>query len=181
MREMGGVYDDSLAGYNGTTYSMLLKEQFERDITELLNAIPSIKTAWKDLCSWANVTEDSMTYNKMKQYLDVLNTVAVPSYYLCGIAGKPNEGKVIADVREFLHQLDIYKKDEAGCAQYFDLRVLDLDVQAAKTAWQFAEQMGYYDDTRNRLLSELQSYAKPGVIIKAENMQFNYNLKPQIV
>ena len=175
MREMGGVYDDSLAGYNGTTYSMLLKEQFERDITELLNAIPSIKTAWKDLCSWANVTEDSMTYNKMKQYLDVLNTVAVPSYYLCGIAGKPNEGKVIADVREFLHQLDIYKKDEAGCAQYFDLRVLDLDVQAAKTAWQFAEQMGYYDDTRNRLLSELQSYAKPGVIIKAENMQFNYN------
>ena len=175
MREMGGTYDSSLAGYNGTSYSMLLKEQLERDITELLNSIPSLKTTWNDLCTWAEETEDNMTYSRMKQYLDILNTVAVPAYYLPGIPGNPNADKIITEINEFLHQLEIYKKEEAGCAQYFDLRVLDMDVQAAKTAWQFAEQMGYYDDTRNRLLSELQSFAKPGVIIKAENMQFNYN------
>ncbi len=175
MREMGGVYEDGLPGYNGTTYSMLVKEQFERDITELLTAIPSVKTAWTELCTWAKETEDSMTYNRMKQYLDVLNTVAVPANCLRGLVNNPDAQKRIAGIKEFLHQLDLYKKDEAGCAQYFELRVLDLDVQAAKTAWQFAEQMGYYDDTRTRLLSELQGYAKPGVVIKSENMQFNYN------
>ncbi len=175
MREMGGVYEDGLPGYNGTTYSMLAKEQFERDITELLTAIPSVKTAWTELCTWVKETEDSMTYIRMKQYLDVLNTVAVPANCLKGLVNNPDGQKRIADIKEFLHQLALYKKDEAGCTQYFDPRVLDLDVQAAKTAWQFAEQMGYYDDTRNRLLSELQGYAKPGVIIKAENMQFNYS------
>ena len=177
MREMGGAYDNTLAGYNGTSYSMLLKEQLERDMGELLNAIPSCKTAWNDLCAWAQETEENMTYNRMKQYLDILNTVAVPAYYLRGIAGNPEADKIVTDIKEFLHQLEIYKKEEAGCSQYFDLHVLDIDVQAAKTAWQFAEQMsgGYYDDPRTRLLTELQGYAKPGVVIKAENMQFNYN------
>lgn len=45
MLEMGGIYDSALDGYNGTAYSMLLRQEFSKQIDDLHAEIPKAKSA----------------------------------------------------------------------------------------------------------------------------------------
>ncbi|MGM9568697.1 MAG: AAA domain-containing protein, partial [Phascolarctobacterium sp.] len=181
MLEMGGCFNTALADYHGTSYSMSLRDSLAQAIEKAWVAVNELEPAWKAICSFIGVAPDQVSYNKIKNYLDALQSIAVPQYVIADIVNNNDSDKLIQDINLFLDQLASYKKDLAGCGQYFDLRVLDLDIQAAKTSWEFATKMGDFDGVHNRLHSQLQSYAKPGVVIKPEVMPFNYNYLKGII
>lgn len=47
MLEMGGSYDSALDGYNGTAYSMLLRQEFSKQVDDLHAATPEAKRAFQ--------------------------------------------------------------------------------------------------------------------------------------
>ena len=175
MLEMGGSFNTALADYKGTSYSMSLKDSFAQAIEEAQSAVTKLEPAWNTICSFVNLRAEQASYNEVKAYLDVFQSIAAPQYLIAGIADSKDSEKLIQDINLFIGQLANYKQDLVGCEQYFDLNVLNLDIQAAKTSWDFATRMGDFDGVHNRLHAQLQSYAKPGVIIKPEVMPYNYN------
>lgn len=175
MLEMGGIYDSALDGYNGTAYSMLLRQEFSKQIDDLHAEIPKAKSALQSFFAAIGMEINEIDFHDLLKRLHSWQALVLPQNLLPAMATSETPEQAVSKLQEFLRHLEAYKKDLAACEQYFDLQVLQMDIRGAKTAWEFAVKMGDLEGKCNRLLADLQHFAKPGVVIKREVMQYNYN------
>ena len=165
-----------LVGYEGTEYSIEIRDKFQTELSLLISQYDEVKDHLQVMCGWAGC-EDNKNKNIVMALLGVVDAALIPGATLTQIINSQNYDSIVAMIKQLIQTGNEYSKIHAKLEIQFESSIFDYQVETAKLQWKQAEASWFLIKmiNQNKLVKELNLYAKIPKTVTKDNIQNIYD------
>lgn len=166
--EVGEYASHPLVGYEGTEYSIEMRDEFQKDLSSLILKYDETNEHLQAICQWADCAENK---NKkvVETLLNIVDATMMQTVTCTGIIGSQNYNGVVTRIKQLMQTGNEYNQIYETLSNQFEPSVFDYQIETAKLQWKQFESSWFLPKMmgQNKLVKELKLYAKtPGSITK---------------
>lgn len=175
-KENGNYKDNPLLGYEGTEYSLELRDSVECLLKNIISNFDSVKNSVEYLGSWAGVSSSGSRDILTELYqLGMITQNTAPTFE--ALLQSQNYDGIYGQLRIICQDGMAYEREYDKICKEFELQVFDYDVtnaamrwKQANTSWVLPKRIG-----QSKLVKELKLFAKDPTIITKESISGFYD------
>lgn len=180
VKEIGDYQIHPLMGYEGTEYSIQLRETFVHEVGVLLAGYSEVEHALEFVlkCCGIHGSKDKNTDNDtIETILSAIDALLLPAMSLNDLMIAPNFDRVYETVKHLVHVGKQYQQLFGWFEERFELSILEYPVEQGKMKWKQSENTWFLPKLlhQKKLVKEISLYAKSTNTISKDNIMEVYN------
>lgn len=175
VAELGMYQSHPLKGYEGTTYSLELREQFQSDLEHILKQYEEVTAHGRKLAKWAGF-ENLTSRKEVENLLHFVEVCSMDGVALESLAGQENYDGMVERLNHLVQIGEDYNQISKELLEQFEPSVFDYQVDQAELRWKQTEQSWFLPKWmgQRKLLKELSLYAKTQTKVSKDNITAFY-------
>lgn len=173
--DVGAYADSPLKGYKGREYSIELREQLNKDASDVLQSITAAGESFNRLRSWANLMEYS-TKTAADEFVDIEEMLLNPAPVLGDLILAQNFDELVSAINGACQDGITFNGLDAEIRSTFEESIFTFNVSEAMMEYKRADMSWFVPKLmgKSKLKKNLAVYAKNPSVITSDNLYSYY-------